>query len=81
MEVADTIVPITMDGKVDEESENSALNPLYPSVEPGTVKQTVTRSSVSKVVIAGGASLPENLDFPFIEGLILIQFALESFES
>ena len=78
--VADTTVPITRDGNLTEESENSALNPLKPSVEPGTVKQTVTSSSVSKVV-AGGDSLPQNLDFPFIEGLIVIQLALESFDS
>ena len=44
------------------------------------MKQTVTSSSVSKVV-GGGDSLPQNLAFPFIEGLIVIQLAFESFDS
>ena len=68
------VVPITRDAIAGEESENPALNPLWPSVAPGTVKQTVTSSFVTKVVIAGGAVdadklFPQNLDVPLIEGL------------
>ena len=77
------IDPVTRAGKVEEESENSALNPLWPSVAPGTVKQTVTSSSVWKVVVAGGASgadrlLPQNFDLPLTAGLMVTQLALES---
>ena len=82
IEVADKTVPITRDGIDGEESENTALNPLWPSVAPGTVKQMVTSSSVEKVVVAGGAFesdklFPQNLDLPLIEGLIVTQLALE----
>jgi hypothetical protein len=79
---ADTTDPVMRAGRVDEESETSALNPLWPSEDPGTVKQTVTSASVANVVVAGGAFesdrlLPQNLDLPLIEGLIVIQLALE----
>ena len=82
MDVADTIVPITRDGIAGEESENPAFNPIWSSVAPGTVKQTVTSSFVAKVVVAGGAFesdklFPQNLDLPLIEGLIVTQLALE----
>ena len=75
-------VPVTRDGRDEEESENSALNPLWPSVAPGTVKQTVTSSSVWKVLVAGGAFgsdrlLPQNFDLPLTEGLMVTQLALE----
>ena len=75
-------VPVTRDGRVEEESENSALNPLWLSVAPSTVKQTVTSSSVWKVLVAGGASgadrlLPQNFDLPLTEGLMVTQLALE----
>ena len=50
---------------------------------PGTVKQTETTASVANVLVVGGAFesdrlLPQNLDLPLIEGLIVIQLALES---
>ena len=46
----------------------------------------MTSSSVANVVVAGGAFesdrlLPQNLELPLIEGLIVIQLALESFDS
>ena len=76
------IDPVTRAGTVEEESENSALNPLWPSVAPRTVKQTVTSSSVWKVVVAGGAFgsdrlLPQNFDLPLTAGLMVTQLALE----
>ena len=80
---AATTDPVMRAGRVNEESENSALNPLWLSMEPGTVKQTVTSASLVNVVVAGGAFefdrlLPQNLELPLIEGLIVIQLALES---
>ena len=80
MEEEDKTVPFKRDGRDVEESENVAANPLRPSVAPGTVKQTVTIPSVAKVEVAGGAVdaerlLPQNLDFPLIEGLIVTQLA------
>ena len=80
MEGEDKTVPFTRDGRVAEESDNVAANPLWPSVAPGTVKQTVTISSVAKVVAAGGAVdaerlLPQNLNVPLIDGLIVTQLA------
>jgi hypothetical protein len=65
-------VVVTRSGKVLEESENSALNPLRLAMEPRTLKHTVTNSFAGNVCV-DGVLLPQNLDVPLIEGLMVTQ--------
>ena len=69
-----TTVALIKSGKLKEESENAALNPLLLSLEPTTVKHTVTTSFVGKVWV-GGTMPPQNLELPLIEGLMVTQLA------